>query len=347
MRLATKYLVYELLKVTVAVTFVLLFIFVSNQFVRFLGSAASDNLSAEVIKWILLLQIPTLLSLVLSVAFYLAIIFVYGRLSADNELVVLQTAGFSFRNFTKINFFIGTVIAVIIALLTFGVNPRLHRHIEWLSKSTQSASLIKPKRFNYVGKDHQWLVYVDHYDLSNKNTFRNIFIKQLNDKNNCIIVAKEARVLDKNHLVLSDGNQYCGYFNQTAIEHLKFQSQNFYISPPKFIVQKEAGKSNHELWVNRKLFKGGAEIFWRVSPVIMVFILVLLSTALGILPPRKSRYSTIGWAILGYVFYANGLFVTRAMLQKGTLFFSYQAFDVHFLMLGIATLVYWWQRKKW
>ncbi len=347
MKLAKKYLLCELLKVTGTVTFVLLFIFVSNQFVRFLGSAASDNLSSEVIKWILLLQIPTLLALVLSVALYLSIVFIYGRLSVDNELVILQTSGFSFKNFTKINLLIGVVIATIVAILTFWVNPKLHQYIEWLSKSTQSASLIKPKRFNYVGKDRDWLVYADDYDFSAKNTFKKVFIKSLSDKNNCIILAKKATMVDKHKLMLVDGNQYCGVFNRTEVEHLKFKSQIFYIRPPKFIAKKESGKLNQELWKYRYYSKNGAELFWRISPVLMVFILVMLATSLSILPPRSSRYRRVGWAILIYVFYANGLFMTRAMLQKGTLHFGCNAFFIHFFMLIITTLIYWRQWRKW
>src|SRR3989338_1315565 len=96
MKIVTRYLAREVYTAMLAAIVVLLFIFLSNQFVRFMHSAAGGMLSGSAIKILLLLQLPILSSVLLPASLFLGILLAYGRLYASkipkNKLAGKSTA---------------------------------------------------------------------------------------------------------------------------------------------------------------------------------------------------------------------------------------------------------------
>src|SRR4029077_18000856 len=89
----SRLLTREIFGSLLAVTFVLLLIFLSNQLVRYLSYAASGKLAANVLMQLLGFEVPYLLALLLPLGLYLGIILAYGRFYADNEMSVMQSGG--------------------------------------------------------------------------------------------------------------------------------------------------------------------------------------------------------------------------------------------------------------
>ena len=89
-----RYLFKEIFITLVALTTILLFIFMSNQFVQYLNRAVGGQIPAVMLMKLMMLELPTLMGLLLPLGFYVAILVAYGRLYADSEMTVLQACGY-------------------------------------------------------------------------------------------------------------------------------------------------------------------------------------------------------------------------------------------------------------
>ena len=108
----SRYLMKEIFSALLAVTLVLLLIFLSNQLVRYLSYAASGKIAANIVLQLLGFEIPYLLALLLPLGLYLGIILAYGRLYVDSEMPVLNACGLGLKRLVKIAF--GVTIAVVV-----------------------------------------------------------------------------------------------------------------------------------------------------------------------------------------------------------------------------------------
>src|SRR5262245_308053 len=100
--LIQRYFFREVLQTLLATTAILLFVFISTQFVRYLSQAALGKLTTTILFKLMLLQVPFLLGLLLPLGVYLALLLSYARFCADREMIVLQSCGFSIWNVAKI-----------------------------------------------------------------------------------------------------------------------------------------------------------------------------------------------------------------------------------------------------
>ena len=93
-----RYLVIEILKSTVATTLILFIILMSNTLGRVLSDISEGKTPVEALFPVFLGQSIHILSLLLPLGFFLGIIFAFGRLYKDHELVVLHACGFGYRH---------------------------------------------------------------------------------------------------------------------------------------------------------------------------------------------------------------------------------------------------------
>src|SRR3990167_2861870 len=112
-----RYLTREVFATLVSVTFVLLFIFISNQFVRYLGDAAAGKLIGSVLFRLMLLQIPYLLGLLLPLSLFLGILLSFGRFYADNEMTSLIACGFNLKQLVSVTFKMSLILAALVSFL--------------------------------------------------------------------------------------------------------------------------------------------------------------------------------------------------------------------------------------
>jgi len=85
-----------------------------------------------------------------------------------------------------------------------------------------------------------------------------------------------------------------------------------------------------------------AELQWRLSFPISVFILVLLAVPLSRVNPRQGRFAQLFPAILIYIIYANMIFVSRNWLENGEIPWWVGMWWIH----GIALLLALWLFAK-
>ena len=121
----SRYLLKEVLSSLLAVTIILLLIFLSNQLVRYLSYAASGKIAADLVIRLMGFEIPYLLALLLPLGLYLGIILAYGRLYTDSEMSVMQACGIGQQRLLGINFLLALVVAAFVLVLMLFVNPTI------------------------------------------------------------------------------------------------------------------------------------------------------------------------------------------------------------------------------
>jgi len=90
-----RYLFKEVSGSFFGVTIILLLIFVSGRFVKYLAEAAAGSFSSDVLFSIMFFRLPGFMELIFPLALFLGIMLSFGRLYVESEMVVLQACGVS------------------------------------------------------------------------------------------------------------------------------------------------------------------------------------------------------------------------------------------------------------
>ena len=349
-----RYLSKEIAGLLLGITCVLVLIFMSTQFARYLGMVAAGKLPAMLVFKILLLEIPNLLVLLLPLGFYIAVIIALGRLYADHEMVVLQACGLRPIQLARVIMRIAGALAILIAVLILWVNPSIARSKDQLLSQGRAASIVKtimPGRFQTLSGGNK-VFYVERLN-DDRTGARNIFMAERSNNAKSqrwdIVRAKSAKVINKNgqqYLLLNHGFRYSGAPGKGDYQIVKFESYALLI--PKLIIKKT---TRDDALSMRTLIQGyfnnpnyAAELQWRVSIPIMLLILALWTLTLGRLNPRQGRFAKLIPAIILYLFYANLLFVARNWVQTGFVPIWLGMWWLHAVFLG---LLFAWQGGRW
>ena len=118
-----NYINKDIYKATGAILLVLILIFVSSRFVKYIQLAVDGTISAGAVFSLLALQIPSVAGFLIPLSFFLAILLTFGRLYSDNELVVVHGLGLGQRDLAKILMPAALSLAVVAGLLSTFLTP--------------------------------------------------------------------------------------------------------------------------------------------------------------------------------------------------------------------------------
>ena len=92
-----RYLGQQILQVTAAVSLILLSVGLISRFIQYLGQAVSGDIASDVLFLLMFYRLAECFLVIVPLAFLLSILLVYGRMSEDNEIVILMNSGISQR----------------------------------------------------------------------------------------------------------------------------------------------------------------------------------------------------------------------------------------------------------
>ena len=152
----TRYILRQLVIVTVFITVALTAAVWLSQSLRFMDYIVNRGLPAtDFISFVILLM-PTFLGVVLPIAAFCAVLFVYNRLLGDSEMVVLRSAGFSQLQLAGPALILGLVVTLLVYGVSLYVMPVSYRAFSDLQeriRSDYSAVLLQAGTFNTLGDD--------------------------------------------------------------------------------------------------------------------------------------------------------------------------------------------------
>jgi lipopolysaccharide export system permease protein len=329
-----RYLTKEVLQALFAVTFVLLLIFLSNQFVRYLSYAASGKIPANILLQLMGLEIPYLLAVLLPLGLYLGMLLVLGRLYADNELRVMQAYGLSTQKLIKIMGTLALFMMMMVMVLTFWVNPLIASQKDKLiAKGMLTQNLfdtLMPGRFQLSGDDKR-VIYVERVARNHKQA-QNIFVAEQKKKPAdvsegegsewAVLSAAEGHqmrdpITHDCFVAAMDGYRYEGVPGQLNYKMIQFKKYAIRIPNQEFRSQRQLEEAipTQTLWTHYQDAKNAAELQWRISLPLSLLLLAMCAIPMSQVRPRQGRYGQLLPAILIYVLYVNLLFMARDWVE--------------------------------
>jgi lipopolysaccharide export system permease protein len=355
-----RYLSREVLVTMSAVSAVLLVIIMSGRFIKYLAQAASGALDPGVLFMIMGYRMPSFLTLILPLGLFLGILLAYGRLYLESEMTVLSATGMSQQRLLAITMIPATLVALLVAWLAFSLAPQgVSRFVQVINQQdalTEFDTLV-PGRFQSL-RDGSRVTYTetlsdDRLDLGGVFISEKRLSKdQSKDHGITVLVAEkghqETHEDGGRYLILKNGYRYDG--NPGEANYRAIQYETYGVLLPKPDVSDDV--TDRDAIPTAALFKPDgdkAELQWRLSLPLLVFIVTLMAVPLSRANPRQGRFLKLLPAILLYMAYLTLLISVRGALEKGRLPAALGLWWVHaiFLLIGLG-LMYWepWKLRR-
>ena len=337
----------------IAITTIVVFIFICNKFIRYLNYVASGKYAANMLFYITMLQLPYLFGMLLPLGLFLSILLGYGRLYADSEMTVLSACGFSKQQLITTTMKIASLIALAVIILVIWAGPKIAKQRNLIVMIAESSSIfqtIMPNYFQTSPKGNN-VFYVQKMSTDHSQ-MQNLFIaqrardksKKSTKKNWTIITAARGHQMTDNqtgdqYMVALNGYRYQGIPGEKNYQITKYDKYGIRLNTPSNLTH----QTREETISTYKLLKNAdknpnymAELQWRFSFPISALILALLAIPLSQVNPRRGRFAQLIPAILIYIFYANMVFISRNWLKTELVPSWIGIWWVHALMLSLA-----------
>ena len=347
-----RYLAKEVFITLAALTLILLLIFMSNQFVIYLNSAASGRIPALLVMKLMLIEVPMFMTMLLPLGFYVALLLAYGRLYADSEMTVLQACGYGTKQLLQHTFIMAFIVALLVVLIMVFGTHKFSVARATLLRTTGVQTLIQtiiPDRF-MAFSNGEHVAYVRSMSRDHR-TAKDIFFARLTPKDGKqewdVLWAESATSntdasTNEDYILLNNGKTYTGHPGKADYQVGEFESYKARLPHQTVDIKEDLRTlSTNELLSTVKTDrKKSAEFQWRLTFGVMVFVLALIGIPLSRVNPRMGKYAKLLPAILIFIVYANGLFISREWLEDGKTPFWLGIWWVHcpFILLGLLLL---------
>ncbi len=348
-----RYMAKEVCYTMLAVTVIVVFIFLCNQFVRYLSYVASGKYAISTLFHLIVLQAPILIGYLLPLGLFLGVLLSFGRLYADSEMTVLFACGLSRKQLIGMTFLISFFVMIIVAFLVLWFNPifalKRDKMIDAAEASTVFQTIL-PGHFQ-ASKDGLRVFYIEKMSRD-RSHMKNVFVAQQMGSNKSakgnqpwmVLSAKGGyQMTDKNtnedYMVATNGYRFSGVPGKKDYEIIKYDKYGVQMQTSKLSKRNEGEEAIPTMKLLPLAFTGNnymAELQWRLAMPISVLLLGLLAVPLSYVKPRQGRFAHLVPAILLYFFYVNMIFVSRSWIEDGVVSGWFGIWWVHILMLIIT-----------
>jgi len=347
-RILTTYLAREILKTSSAVMLILYVILVSNSFGRLLADIADGEVPQRALWPVLLSQSVNLMALLLPIALFLGIVFTFGRMYKDHEIVVMNACGIGYGDFYRPVLVVLVPFMALCVYASLWLNPQVYRAAQ--AVIDREANLheflqMKPGQFNDAGSGG--LVFFMGSVSEDRLELRDVIVSKAGESKMFIETGLTGRQqIDEDSgdlfLVIGPGERYKGEPGDNRIEHTTFDQHGILIERREKVLRLDPHSEEMtltELWKSKK-YKNRIELRWRVSVPVTMLVLAVLAVPLAYIAPRQGRYGKVGAALLVFIMYLNLLAYTRAKIEDRLVPLWLNFWWVHllFLLLALALL---------
>ncbi len=156
MRAITRYIFIQVLTATLFVTVGLTFAVWLTRSLRLIDFIVNRGLPASTFFAFVGLLVPSFLGIVLPIATFVAVLFVYNKLTTDSEMVVLRAAGFSQLGLARPGLIMAAASMLVvysISLYFLPLSYRAFKDLQYDIRNDYSAVLLQEGVFNNVSDD--------------------------------------------------------------------------------------------------------------------------------------------------------------------------------------------------
>ena len=341
----TRYLTKEVFKSQIAILFILLLIFFSQQLVRVLGSAANGKVPADLVFSLLGLGMPTMAQLMLPLCLFIAILLTFGRLYAESEITVMRACGVGQRILVR--------VALILSLLTAGLAAY---NALWLSPWAiqKQAAIVEDAKANPTmgaltsgqfmsTSNNNFVLFIDKI---NDNQISDVYLFQMKAKGQTkpsVVTAEKGELK-----ALPNGDQVLNLQNTLRVEgtsvlpdfrNTHFDDYQAYLGHQETNTESdEAAELSFEQLLKDNSAAAKAELHWRITLILAVPLMALIAVPMSKVNPRQGRFAKILPALLLYLIYflLQSAFKSAGGAGKLDAGLLMPLVNIAFLILGIV-----------
>lgn len=342
-----RYLTREILTTTAAVSFALVFIFVSARFVKYLAQAASGSMSSDILFSVILYRMPGFLELIIPLGFFLAVLLSFGRLYVESEMIVMQACGVSKRKLLTYLQIPALGVMLLVGAISLVISPMgLERfHAIWDDPDNFSGvGVMMSGRFQSYQKG-KGVSYADEV-TDERTKMQDIFLAgnlQQSGNGISVVVADSGKVIfdtesQQRYVELNKGYRYEGTPGTPNFTVTQFEVYGQRLEATKSEPRPPASdaKSSLSLFSSSKA-DDQAALQWRISVALSIPILALIALSLSETSHRRGRFIKLLPGIIIYILYVVGLSLSRGAMEKGQIPPAIGMWPVHgvFFMIGL------------
>lgn len=285
--------------------FLPLFVIASMIFMIKLATyTAIIQLSAFDMIKLYLFVLPEMLFYTLPITFFIVSVLTLFKLSNENEMIVIFSLGVSPKDILKIFLTPAILLGLLLAFDFFVLFP----HSTVLSSNfisyKKSEAKFNLKASEFGNKFGHWLLYIGK---NNKDgSFGNVFLFNREKKDELLIGAKKAKVINQNgilRLKLYDGHGYS--YTKTTLSQIDFQSMIInnmmsthlqqYLTPLEYWKSKNRADSKKHMMIT--------DVLISLFPIISLFLVL----SLGVLNTRHNKVNVYLYIFLAILIYYSSV----------------------------------------
>ena len=327
------------------VSMVTIGIFLITRIVATLRRAVQGTLPVDEIALIIYLKLLTFLDVIIVAVLFIAILIVLQRWNRDQEITIYASSGVGPASYLKTASYVIVLAVLVLAPLTLVMAPYAERiyYYELSNFRHMNDRLpFKPGKFSQSRDGSQVVYYGEGSDWEDSHS--RLFQYLVRDNSEVLTIASNAELqfdeqAQLQQFSISDGKIY--RFNENAVlESIQFRS---YIQNSQLDTQGEfripaEGKSLRELYGSSKSADIG-ELYWRISKVAMIPLVILLAFTIGSIPMRRGVGVNLIASVIIYFTYSSLLGVSVDSIREGSTVAVYFMWLTHLTLAGLCIWV--------
>lgn len=334
-----KYILTELIVPFFLGLSVFVFILIMSQVLRLNELIIVHGVGVwQVIKLVFYL-LTSFLAMSIPIALLFSVLSLFGRLSADSEIIALRASGFSIVQLAAPVIVFSAVVSFFCLFLTIHLEAwgaRSYRELVWNIGKNKATIGIKAGLFN---DDFFGLVlYTDKINAKEK-TLENVFIYDERDNASPVsVIAKQGALISSEDfpavlLVLKNGDIHSSSSNYESLQKIHFDTYTINLSIDEifkvdtkekpgrlaFSLLKEKMKEAKDTGNIRKYRLYHTEYHRKFAIAFASFIFAILGVALGIKPTRSVKSGSFIYTLLFVGIYWFFFMFGNSLSMKGSL----------------------------
>ncbi len=338
----------EIVKPTVTICVVLIFIFGCYSATRYLADAVSGQLPGATVFFLILLKIAIALEVLLPTTLYLSVVIALGRMYKDSEMTALSACGVSMARVLRPVFILSLAIALFVFCLSLYIRPWAYTQffrLQAQAKASFDLSRMKGGTF-YEIEDGERVIFAERVDQQ-KDKARRVFIRTERGDNLQVIYAEKATqylepTTGKQIIVFTEGHLYEFSRQGKKGRIIQFEESAMPLEPngniqPKYRIKAASTGSLAFSDDSEKI----AELHWRLSTPLASILLALIAVPLSRSSPRRGKYAKVMTAVVIFAFYYNLSAIIKKWVERGILDTLPGIWWVQLLLAGLLVLLLW------
>ncbi|MFV0265065.1 MAG: LPS export ABC transporter permease LptF [Kluyvera sp.] len=344
-----RYLVRETLKSQLAILFILLLIFFCQKLVRILGAAVDGDIPTNLVLSLLGLGVPEMAQLILPLSLFLGLLMTLGKLYTESEITVMHACGLSKAVLIKAAMVLALFTGIVAAVNVMWVGPWSSRHQDEVlaeAKANPGMAALAQGQFQQ-STDGNSVLFIEGV---NGASFHDVFLAQLRPKGSArpSVVVADTGHLSQNKdgsqvVTLNQGTRFEGTAMLRDFRITDFKNYQAIIGHQTVTADPtDTEQMNMRTLWNTDTDRARAELHWRLTLVLTVFIMALMVVPLSVVNPRQGRVLSMLPAMLLYLVFFLLQTSLKSNAGKGKLDPAVWMWSVNLLYIALAVALNLW-----